>query len=403
MIINTLNKILEYSFYGLFFFVPLALTPLNYELFEYNKMMLIYAITAIIVGAWVGKMIWNQKILLRPTPFDIPIALFFASQVISYFYSIDRHVSFWGYYSRFHGGLLSTIAYILLYYAFVSNFKKEHISRLIGIALGSGILISFYGILEHFSHSPSCLFFTGKFDVSCWVQDVENRVFATLGQPNWLAAYLAILIPIALYQSMKKLQTPNSKLQTIAAFFLPIIFYVTLLFTKSRSGFIASLVTQGLFWLVLFYRSKEKIKKPFVIFNVFLIVLTIIISTPFEQINRVMYSFAPLQIIRKTLHPQAEIPLSQIAGPALETGGTESGEIRRIVWKGALDIAKHYPLFGTGVETFAFAYYQYRPVEHNLTSEWDFLYNKAHNEFLNYLAIVLNGGEHKFQILEEGV
>ena len=41
---------------------------------------------------------------------------------------------------------------------------------------------------------------------------------------------------------------------------------------------------------------------------------------------------------------------------------------------------------GMGTETFAFAFYQFRPVGHNLTSEWDFLYNKAHNEYLNYLA-----------------
>jgi Flp pilus assembly protein TadD len=67
-------------------------------------------------------------------------------------------------------------------------------------------------------------------------------------------------------------------------------------------------------------------------------------------------------------------------------GGTESGEIRKIVWKGAVDIWKHYPIFGTGVETFAYSYYWYRPREHNDVSEWDFLYNKAHNEYLNYMA-----------------
>jgi O-antigen ligase len=43
-------------------------------------------------------------------------------------------------------------------------------------------------------------------------------------------------------------------------------------------------------------------------------------------------------------------------------------------------------LFGTGVETFAYAYYFVRPQAHNLTSEWDYLYNKAHNEYLNYFA-----------------
>jgi O-antigen ligase len=72
--------------------------------------------------------------------------------------------------------------------------------------------------------------------------------------------------------------------------------------------------------------------------------------------------------------------------PALETGGTESGTIRRIVWKGAFEIWKNYPLLGTGPETFAYAYSQFRPKEHNLVSEWDYIYNKAHNEYLNLAA-----------------
>ena len=73
-------------------------------------------------------------------------------------------------------------------------------------------------------------------------------------------------------------------------------------------------------------------------------------------------------------------------GSQLEAGGSESGQIRLVVWKGAIEIFKHYPIFGSGVETFAYSYYNFRPTEHNLVSEWDFLYNKAHNEFLNYLA-----------------
>ncbi|MBI3954865.1 O-antigen ligase family protein, partial [Candidatus Gottesmanbacteria bacterium] len=75
-----------------------------------------------------------------------------------------------------------------------------------------------------------------------------------------------------------------------------------------------------------------------------------------------------------------------VGASLLEVGITESGTIRKIVWKGAVDIVKNYPLFGSGVETFAFSYYKFRPQEHNMTSEWDFLYNKAHNEYLNYAA-----------------
>lgn len=84
--------------------------------------------------------------------------------------------------------------------------------------------------------------------------------------------------------------------------------------------------------------------------------------------------------------PSISLPSTPSSGTQLETGGTESGAIRFIVWEGALNIFKHYPILGSGVETFAYSYYQYRPAAHNLTSEWDFLYNKAHNEYLNYLA-----------------
>ena len=80
---------------------------------------------------------------------------------------------------------------------------------------------------------------------------------------------------------------------------------------------------------------------------------------------------------------KAEKPAPQHSG---ELGGTDSGKIRLLVWRGALEAWKNNPIFGTGVETFAFAYYRYKLPAHNLTSEWNFLYNKAHNEFLNYLA-----------------
>jgi tetratricopeptide (TPR) repeat protein len=90
--------------------------------------------------------------------------------------------------------------------------------------------------------------------------------------------------------------------------------------------------------------------------------------------------------LREILHIPVKNPPVMAQGTVLENGGTESGTIRKIVWQGAIDIWKHYPVFGTGVETFAYSYYLYRPIAHNVTSEWDFIYNKAHNEFLNFAA-----------------
>src|SRR5215216_6020900 len=122
--ISKINSAIRWSFYSLFFLVPLILWPDTFELFEFNKMWLVFAISLLIFFLWGSKMIIQKRFEIRKTPLDIPIALFLLSQIISTIYSIDPHVSFWGYYSRFNGGLLSTISYIFLYYAFATNMIK---------------------------------------------------------------------------------------------------------------------------------------------------------------------------------------------------------------------------------------------------------------------------------------
>jgi len=124
-ILKVCNRAIEYSFYALFLLVHLVLTSDTSELFEFNKMWLTFGLTILIAAAWFTKMILQRKIYIQRTPLDIPIGLFLLSQIISTIFSWDTHVSLWGYYSRFNGGLLSILSYIFLYYALVSNFYTE--------------------------------------------------------------------------------------------------------------------------------------------------------------------------------------------------------------------------------------------------------------------------------------
>jgi len=328
-------------------------------------------------------MLIQRRFIFKRTPFDIPLVIFFLSQVLSTLFSIDRHTSIFGYYSRFNGGLLSLGAYLLLYWAFVTNGEAKDVFRAIKASFISAAIVSLYGILEHFGYSFSCLMFEGKFNVGCWIQDVKTRVFATLGQPNWLAAYLAILIPVASGFSL------NSKLKTqkfIWPTLLAVLFFLCLLFTGSKSGFLGLVVALGVFWFLTFTINRKQSKwllKPFLILNSGYLILIVAFGSPFPQLNYKDLTSHFLSSNR--LSPPSASPIPN-QGPALEVGGTESGKIRQIVWKGAINVFKHYPVFGSGVETFAYSYYNFRPIEHNLVSEWDFLYNKAHNEYLNFLS-----------------
>lgn len=345
------TRIISVTFSALFFLVPLILTPWNYELFEFNKMLLVYIATVIITAAWAIRMIMTRHWRVKRTPFDIPLLLFLTSQILSTIFSIDPHTSIFGYYSRFHGSLLSTIAYILLYYAFVSNLNFNHVLRAIRYLLISAALVAFYAIAQHFG-----------IDKHLWVQDVQTRVFSTLGQPNWLAAFILTLLPLTIALSITSKSTIYHLLFTI--------YYLTLLYTKSRSGLLGFAVAYLTFWFLVFIKDSPFPKRR-VLFRFFLVSCILLFITFFDGLRWL---------------PRYELPATSQIGTQLESGGSESGDIRRIVWKGALKIWRHYPLFGSGVETFAYSYYNFRSPEHNLVSEWDFLYNKAHNEYLNFLA-----------------
>ena len=480
-LLNIANKVIEYSFYLIFFLVPLALTGDTSELFEFNKLWLTFVLTIVVGAAWITKMIVRKEFRLQRTPLDIPIAIFLVAQIISTIFSMDTHVSLWGYYSRFNGGLYSIFAYVFLFYAFVSNFKdinenqKENKFSLNFLIYGIGLLVFFVGIYisslikstefsvipfqmfatlttalaaffiflkaapsgfmrktfytilssallvvlwglpSHFGFDPTCLLFRGTFDVSCWTADFQPqiRIFSTLGQPDWLASYIAILIPVLfglffafvkgknfVFKKFQFLKNKDFYIAAILLIFLSIS-YLSLLYSGSRSiiaAFWLSFAALVIYFLIAFVKPKLSRET----FNVnFKLVLSIVIvlyaitffaGQPFSQ----LHIFTLKGIQEKVLTPpksQTQVAKeektkqeSASAAPVTELGGTDSGKIRLYVWEGAIDIWKHNLLFGSGLETYAYAYYQYRPAGHNLTSEWKFLYNKAHNEYLNYLA-----------------
>ncbi len=347
---------MQILFYILFSVTPLILWPKTSELFEFNKMVSVYILTCLITTVWAIKIIITKKIIFRRTLLDVPLLVFLCSQILSTIFSIDHRTSLLGYYSRFNGGLISTLCYLLLYWAFVSNMDRKKTIKSIYFLFSSAAVVSIIACLEHFGINVTCALMGQGFS-SCWVQDVQNRVFSTLGQPNWLATYLVALLPISNYKFLN--------FKSLLWFMISILLFTTLLFTKSRSGLLGFVFADLIFWGFVLIKYKKQFLVQAIILNLLFIILAIFIGSPL------------------TINHQPSVISN---APALEVGGTESGTIRKIVWKGALQIWRHYPLTGSGVETFAFSYYKFRPVEHNLVSEWDFLYNKAHNEYLNMAA-----------------
>jgi len=344
------TSIIQFLISILFFSTPLIFTSISSELFEVPKIYFVYLSTLLITLFHLLNYLKGKTVLFSKNNLTIPLLIFFSTQLISTIFSVDIHTSIFGYYSRLNGGLLSLSVYLLLFLILPLYFTPKFRDKIVNLILISGFLVSTFGILEHFG-----------IDKHLWVQDVQSRVFSTLGQPNWLAAYLCILLPFALH----KFLFAKTFLQKFSFLFLVSNFYICLLFTKSKSGLIAAIISLAVYFIInLFQKTNFWL---LVSSFSFLVILSLTINNPIKDFF---------------IKPNISQPVSQNTSLNI----TPSEDIRKIVWQGSLDLWRAFPLFGTGPETFGFTYYWTRPASHNLTSEWDFLYNKAHNEYLNYLA-----------------
>ena len=357
------------------------------ELFEFNKMLFIYLATGAIAILWVSRMILLKRIILKNTLFSPVMLLFLVSQIVSTVFSIDTSTSIFGYYGRFNGGLLSITSYILLYIACVSNFSgqelKNIVNNLFKYSLIGSILVMLWGIPSKFGYDLSCLLFTGKFDVGCWTEQFKPtiRMFSTLGQPNWLGAYLAINFFIGLYYYVVALYEKKKSYLYLAYL---VLLTIILLYTRSRSALLALGI--GLIFVMGYFvvRYKKRLKAkvfalPIALFLSSLLCAVLIAKTGISQIDR----YISLPTSDKTTSAK-EVGIDDSSSK--NENITDSLSIRKIVWQGGFTLGMMYPLFGTGVETFAYSYNFVRPIAHNTTSEWDYVYNKAHNEYVNYFA-----------------
>jgi len=135
---------------------------------------------------------------------------------------------------------LSIITYLILFYGFVSNFSGKKDEKffllLLKTSLISSIMVILWGLPAKFGYDLSCLVFTGQWNNSCWTEQFKpkERMFSTLGQPNWLGAYLVINFFIGLYFFLNQKSTSKSYFW----FFYLILNFTSVLFTRSRSALV---------------------------------------------------------------------------------------------------------------------------------------------------------------------
>lgn len=199
--------------------LALTLIPIYFNLFsarhfEPDKATTLRAIVLIMVAAGIARAI--DQLIQRDSPPDapapsdatpggnpfprlwqrfnrlplaVPVLVYALVFIFTTFTSIVPLTSFWGSYQRLQG-TYTHFAYIGLFMMIVVTMRRyAQLERLITITLLTSLAVAGYGILQHF-----------QLDALPWRGDVITRVASTMGNSIFVAAYMIMIVPLALYR-----------------------------------------------------------------------------------------------------------------------------------------------------------------------------------------------------------
>lgn len=245
--------------------------------------------------------------------------------------------------------LLRWITVFLIYLLVVNVFNKRNLSRLLNSLYFLSMFEAFYGLFLFFTGSQ-CLLWYCKPSYG----DFGTRVHGTYRNPDHLAGYLEMVIPIHISQVIStRLPTPfrsEEKARKLLGIFFVTIFIITLFFTISRAGVTA--FSLGMVYYYFSGKEKSRISK----YRLYLKVLVALVFIYLLWIG---------------------------IGPIIERFWELSANIhhgRTLVWKDTLNLVKDFPIFGTGFGTFQFIFTKYK------TFPQQVFYDFAHNDYLQFLA-----------------
>ncbi len=171
---------IELLFFALLFCAPLFFDRSIGIVFSLSKATLIRSFTVIILALWATRLLLDNGGRFTRTLSDIPALTYFLACTAATLLSINVYVSFFGSYGRYEG-LITIGNYVALFFLASNLVNAEGmLKKLIVCAVSSGALMSVYGMIQRMGLDPFV-----------WGGVITNeRVISTIGQPNFLAAYL---------------------------------------------------------------------------------------------------------------------------------------------------------------------------------------------------------------------
>ncbi len=343
------------SFYNKIILMITCVTPLVYlpgraDGFYFPKIFLIYILVCLML---LHTLHHSQPVKL-PSLKQLKITEslllgYLILVVLSTIVSTDSTISIFGYPKR-EEGLLAILAYAGVYYFVKSYFDFRE--KTIEYMLITGALVAAYGILQSYGVDP----LPRDADRFTW----SARAFSTIGNPNFLGSYLALLIP---FGSVFYIKYGKAK-----HLFLLGILYYALLVTYTRSAWLGTIFSILWIFFQTIRSKRNQWRQRLMIVTLLLATLTTVADYSLD--GAIFGRFLTIG------HDASKLVTD-------ESNLDKLGSNRMFIWKRVVPLVYEKPMLGYGLETMGDVFDTY--YHRDIIDEWGRLYrvDKAHNEYLH--------------------
>jgi O-antigen ligase/Flp pilus assembly protein TadD len=341
------------------------------------------------------------------------VGLYFAWYAVSAGLSISPRLSVQGSHIRMQG-LYTTAAYAVLFGSIAFEVRsREQLDRIITTVLLVSLPVSIYGITQHFGGDPLS-----------WKYPVTQRVPSTIGNPIFVAAFLVMAMPLALYRlrlAWKSASHGESSVDSgilIAGGLVSFAFQMTAWTTGPLVGSISAAITLATWVAIAVLLRKPLIplvrlalylvlisaqgmcivfsgsRGPFLALIVGLLFFTIVGllaagHTKKARIALAAGTAAAAVLLVVNVSPKASDAFSQVPNlgrlaSLLEVDRTS--RVRLLIWEGTTETVLSDPgrfLIGYGPETMQIPFRRHYPADLAYVSSRRAVPDRAHNETLD--------------------
>ena len=353
-IISLINHLLTLCLYLLVGFVPIFYSPLFLNQRDLPQLACFYFLTFLGLILLFLKKFRAKEIAFKIYTQDILIFIFIFVYFISSSVALNPFTAFFGLYDSWTTSLFSLFVGFLFYFLLneqVKNFQK--VNELFLVIVAGGTIACIGALWEYFTSGGNLLF-----------SKEIIRISGSLGQPNFLAFYLILVLPfsIALLFSYKSLILKT--LSVLTTFLI----LSTLILTFSRAAWLSLFLAIFAIFILISLKIPKKELFNHVKKQKTLLIILILLSIIF------------LSFFKETIYKRTKESFS--AAPRQNTL-----LIRIHEWSGGVKVFLKRPLLGVGPENLYYFYGNDKDPWLNLVkNEWFYKTYNLRNLYLDFLV-----------------